>query len=123
MMRSMRKVIIEAPPVQGMEREFVETFEFRKRWKALRLDDEDLRVLQDTLCADPKVGDLIQGTGGVRKVRLELQGRGKSGGARVVYVDFALEERLYLISVFAKNEQGTLTAKQKSEIKNFEKSL
>jgi len=123
LMRSMRKVIIEAPPVQGMEREFVETFEFRKRWKALRLDDEDLRVLQDTLCADPKVGDLIQGTGGVRKVRLELQGRGKSGGARVVYVDFALEERLYLISVFAKNEQGTLTAKQKSEIKNFEKSL
>jgi hypothetical protein len=122
-MKAMRKVIIETPSVQGMEREFVETFEFRKRWKALRLDDEDLRVLQDTLCANPKVGDLIQGAGGVRKVRLELQGRGKSGGARIVYVDFAAEERLYLISVFAKNEQGTLTAKQKSEIKDFVKSL
>jgi hypothetical protein len=78
---------------------------------------------QDTLCADPQVGDLIQGTGGVRKVRLELQGRGKSGGARVVYVDFAVEEQLYLISVFAKNEQDNLTAKQKKEIRDFVKSL
>jgi hypothetical protein len=118
----MRKVIIEEPPVQGMEREFVETFEFRKRWKALKLDD-DLRALQDMLGADPRAGDLIQGTGGVRKVRLELQGRGKSGGARVVYVDFAVEEHLYLISVFAKNEQGNLTAKQKKEIRDFVKSL
>ena len=119
----MRKVIIEQPPVQGMEREFVETFEFRRRWKALKLDDDDLRALQDALCADPRVGDLIQGTGGVRKVRLELHGRGKSGGARVVYVDFALEEHLYLISVFAKNEQSTLTAEQKREIRDFVKSL
>ena len=118
----MRKVIIEEPPVQGMEREFVETFEFSKRWKSLKLDD-DLRALQDTLCADPQVGDLIQGTGGVRKARLELQGRGKSGGSRVVYVDFAVEEHVYLISVFAKNEQGNLTAKQKKEIRDFVKSL
>ncbi len=71
----MRKVSIKEPPVQGTEREFGETFEFRKRWKALKLDDDDLRALQDTLCADPQVGDLIQGTGGVRKVRLELPGR------------------------------------------------
>ena len=50
----------------------VETFEFRKRWKALKLDDDDLRALKDTLCADPQAGDLIRGTGGVRRVRLEL---------------------------------------------------
>ena len=122
-MKPMRKVSIEEPAVHGLEREFVETFEFRKRWKALKLDDDDLRALQDTLCADPQVGDLIQGTGGVRKVRLELQGRGKSGGVRVVYVDFAAEEHLYSISVFAKNEQGNLTAKQKKEIRDFVKSL
>ena len=52
----MRKVSIKEPPVQGTEREFVETFEFRKRWKALKLDDDDLRALQDTLCADPRWG-------------------------------------------------------------------
>ena len=119
----MRKVIIEEFPLQGMEREFVETFEFRRRWKALKLDDDDLRALQDTLCADPQAGDLIQGTGGVRKVRLVLRGKGKSGGARVVYVDFVAEEHLYLISVFAKNEQGNLTAKQKREIRDFVKNL
>jgi hypothetical protein len=119
----MRKVIVEDSPVQGTEREFVETFEFRKRWKALRLGDDDLRALQDALCANPQAGDLIQGTGGVRKVRFELQGRGKSRGARVVYVDFAIEEHLYLISVFAKNEQVNLTARQKKEIRDFVKSL
>ena len=75
------------------------------------------------MCADPQVRDLIQGTGGVRKVRLELQRRGKSGSARVVCVDFAVEEHISLISVFAKNEQGNLTAKQKKEIRDFVKSL
>ena len=65
----------------------------------------------------------MQGTGGVRKLRLELQGRGKSGGARVVYVDFAVEEHPYLISLFARNEQDNLNAKQKREIRDFVKSL
>jgi hypothetical protein len=44
---------MEEPSVQGMKKELVETFEFRKGWKALKLDDDDLRALQDTLCADP----------------------------------------------------------------------
>jgi hypothetical protein len=77
-MKPMRKVIIEEPPDHGMEREFVETFEFRKRWKALKLDDDDLRALPDTLCADPQVGDLMRDTGGVRKMRLESQGKSRS---------------------------------------------
>ncbi len=87
----MAKVILEQPSVHGMEREFVETFEFRRRWKALKLNDDNLRALQDMLCANPHAGNLIRGAGGVRKVRLELQGRVKSGGARVVCVDFAFD--------------------------------
>ena len=89
----------------------------------MKLNDDDLGLLQETLCANPEAGDLMQGTGGVRKLRLELQGRGKSGGARVVYVDFAVEEHLNSISLFAKNEQDNLTAKQKREIRDFVKSL
>lgn len=122
-MKSIRKVIIEAPAVSGMEREFVETHEFRKRWKALGLDDDDLGALQQVLCADPEIGDRMRDTGGVRKFRWELKGRGKSHGARVVYVDFAVDEQLYLITVFAKNEQGNLNANQKKEIKDFVKGL
>ena len=111
---------MEAPDDhRGMEREFVQTFEFEKRWKALRLDDDVLSVLERTLCANPKAGDVMQGTGGVRKLRVELQGRGKSGGARVVYVDFTVEERTYLITAFAKNERGNLSDREKKEMKDF----
>ena len=54
-----------------------------------------------------------------RLVRNRIENKPSS----VVYVDFAVEEQLYLISVFAKNEQGNLTAKQKKEIRDFVKSL
>jgi hypothetical protein len=70
-MKSRRKVVIGTREFSGrlMEREFVETEEFRKRWKALGLDDDHLGALQKDLCGDPDAGDMIQGTGGVRKLR------------------------------------------------------
>ncbi len=123
-MKSMRKVIVQTPDDhQGTEREFVESFEFSKRWKSLKLDDDDFGDLQARLCADPQAGDKMAGTGGVRKLRLELPGRGKSGGARIVYVDFAVEETIYLITVFAKNEKGNLNNREKKEIRDFVDSL
>jgi hypothetical protein len=59
----------------------------------------------------------------VRKLRFQLKARGKSSGARVIYVDFAVGELTYLITAFAKNQQADLTGKQKNEIKAFIKSL
>jgi hypothetical protein len=59
----------------------------------------------------------------VRKVRFQLKGKGKSGGARVIYIDFAVDQHTYLITAFAKNEQVNLTGTQKNEIKAFVKSL
>jgi hypothetical protein len=54
---------------------------------------------------------------------LKGSGRGKSGGARVIYIDFATEEKTSLITAYKKNQQVNLTAREKKEIKDFVKSL
>ena len=67
-----------------MKRTFIEVPLFTKKWKELGLTDEDLRDLQNILLQNPKSGDVIQGTGGLRKIRIPMKGRGKSGGSRVI---------------------------------------
>jgi hypothetical protein len=92
---------------------FVETAAFTRR-VASRLKDEELRELQSRLIAKPDSGDLIRGSGGLRKVRVSSSGRGKSGGARVIYYWVVSADRIWLFDVYAKNEKGDLT---KSELK------
>lgn len=58
------------------------------------LGDSELARLQSLLLMDPEAGDVIQGTGGARKVRIPLEGRGKSGGGRVIYVDVVIREQI-----------------------------
>lgn len=57
------------------------------------LNDDDLARLQRELLEDPKVGPVMQGTGGVRKMRFAFEDRGKSGSARVIYVDFEVYDK------------------------------
>lgn len=76
-----------------MKRSFIELPIFKSRWEALGLNEEDLLRLQVELLADPKAGDVMQGTGGVRKMRFAFEHRGKSGGVRVIYVDFEVYEK------------------------------
>jgi hypothetical protein len=63
---------------------FIETPVFTRQIKAL-VDDDAYGELQRLLGAHPEIGDLIEDTGGLRKVRMALPGRGKRGGARVIY--------------------------------------
>lgn len=100
-----------------MKRSFIELPIFKSRWEALGLNEEDLLRLQIELLADPKVGDVMQGTGGVRKMRFAFEHRGKSGGVRVIYVDFEVYEKIYLLTAYTKNEKDDLTKKERSEIK------
>ncbi len=79
-----------------MTRSFVELALFRSRWEDLGLTDVDLIRLQTELLADPKVGDVMRGTGGVRKMRFAFEHKGKSGGVRVIYIDFEVHEKIYL---------------------------
>ena len=74
--------------------------------------DEDLRGLQNFLLASPDAGDVIPGGSGLRKLRWSAQGRGKRGGARVIYYRHVPEERIYLIYAYVKNVRTDLTREQ-----------
>lgn len=66
-------------------------------------------VLVDYLSDNPEAGDLIRGSGGVRKLRWAMPGRGKSGGVRVIYYFHSEEMPLSLLTLFAKNERSNLS--------------
>jgi len=106
-----------------MTREFIILPEFEKCWRQSGLDDEDLRELENSLCLNPTSGDVIPGTGGLRKLRWHLRDKGKRGGVRTFYVDFAYYEKIYLISAFSKNVKTNLSENEKKEIKILIKAL
>lgn len=106
-----------------MIRTFVEVPLFTKRWKEIGLSDGELRNLQLMLLKDPEAGPVIEGTGGIRKVRFPMENRGKSGSVRVCYTDFAEYEITYLITAFTKKEQENLTNEEKSVLKKLVKTL
>jgi len=80
------------------------------------LAGDDRRAIIDYLAAHPKAGDLIMGTGGVRKLRWARDGRGKSGGVRVIYYFHSGAMPLYLLTMFAKNERSNLTKAERNEL-------
>lgn len=102
--------------------EFVETPYFIKRIDAL-LGDEARRVIQNELLISPEKGDLIQGTGGCRKLRVadETRGKGKRGGLRVIY--FLKRDRVYFLDVYSKNEASDLSPTQKRLFKEAVKEI
>ncbi len=106
-----------------MTRVFVELPSFQNDWKELGLTDADLRRLHEILLADPRAGKVIQGTGGIRKIRFAFENRGKSGSARVIYVDFLIYEKLYLLTAYSKNEKDNLTKSERNELKKLVEKL
>ena len=71
----------------------------------------------------PSAGDLIQGTGGIRKLRWTKENKGKSGGVRVIYYFHSNMMPLYLLAVFGKNEKATITAEEKNILSKAVKVL
>lgn len=101
-----------------MTREFVFMPEFEMQWKKLKFNDLDLRDVEVLLCNNPTAGPVMKGTGGLRKLRWAKPGnKGKSGGCRILYVDFDAFEKIYMITCFAKNKQVNLDATQKQLVK------
>ncbi len=106
-----------------MTRTFVELPLFRSKWKSLGLNDNDLKRLQEEILLDPKIGDVMRGTGGIRKMRFAFEHRGKSGSVRVIYIDFEVFEKIYLLTAYPKNERDNLTAAERNELRELVKVL
>ena len=102
-----------------MEREFIILPEFDKSCKRIGLSDEDVREIEEFLCINPDFGDLIKGTGGLRKMRWALKGRGKSGGARIIYIDFISYEKIYFVTAYKKNEKDNLSKEEQNILKKL----
>jgi len=95
-----------------MTREFITTPTFDKMWEALGLNDDNQRSLEKMLLENPKAGAVIPGCGGVRKLRVALPGTGKSGGARVIYIDIMAREKIYFLMAYPKGKKETTTAEE-----------
>lgn len=95
----------------------VETQGFLAATKKL-MDEAERAELVEYLAYNPTAGDVVPGSGGVRKIRWGIEGQGKRGGARVIYFFHNLEMPLYLFTAYAKNEREDL---DQSEMKTFKK--
>jgi hypothetical protein len=100
----------------------VETPEFLSATRKL-LSDEERTLLVDYLAQNPMTGDLVPGTGGVRKLRWGLAGRGKRGGARVVYFFHSADIPLFALTAYAKNERADLSQKDRNDFRQLTKLL
>jgi hypothetical protein len=83
------------------------------------LTDDEYRELQLHLARDPEAGDVIQGTGGFRKVRWadRRRGQGRRGGLRVIYFYFEQDRQIWFLTMYGKDEAADLTSKEKQALK------
>ena len=104
--------------------EFVVTQGFESSAKKL-LTEEDHRELELLLLEDPRRGQVIERTGGFRKVRFARPSRreGKSGGTRVVYYFLDRRDRIYLLLVYAKGVKDDLTRTEENELRKLARAL
>ncbi len=100
----------------------VELPEFIKRVDK-ELSKEQKDELLYFLASNPKAGNLIQGSGGIRKLRWSSKGKGKSGGSRVIYFYYNENMPLFLLTIFGKNEKINLTKSERNELSKLVKEL
>jgi hypothetical protein len=99
-----------------------ETAAYLARADKLMTEEERDAVVQ-MLARNPECGVLIEDTGGVRKVRFAVGGRGKSGGVRVVYYFHSDRAPVYLLLAFAKKDQANLSAAQVKTLASLSRIL
>lgn len=112
-----------------MKRRFVESSGFsedrRRLERAREVSHDDLVALEQSILADPQAGDLVPGTGGLRKIRLGQRalGRGKRGGVRVYYLDLPRRGVTHLLAIFGKREKSDLTPAERRQVAALVKEL
>lgn len=100
----------------------VETRSYLARAEKL-FSKEERDAVVNMLAADPLCGELMVGTGGVRKARFAMKGRGQSGGARVVYFFFNDGAPVFLLAAFGKNEKANLSKAERNQLATLVEAL
>jgi len=101
-----------------MKRTFIRLRSFIRAWEAIGLTEEDYQQLESMLLRNTQLGPVIEGSGGIRKLRYAIPGKGKRGGVRVIYIDVVVEEAVYFLYAYPKSVKDDLT---KEEVKAFRK--
>lgn len=109
--------VYTAMPYMNVMHTVVETPEYLNSAKKAGMSDQERDTAVEFLANHPDAGDIIPGTGGCRKVRIAKDGKGKSGGYRVITYYTVEDEPVFLLTVISKGKQANLTAGQKSELK------
>lgn len=97
----------------------VETRAFLSDARSLGMPDVERLAIVTWIAANPAAGQVIEGTGGARKVRFAGKGKGKSGGYRVITFFTGTEIPVFLLNIFAKNEKTDLTRKERGVLKTI----
>lgn len=105
-----------------MKRTFIEAEDFKDKVEELRESGLLLRI-QNLILKDPSGGDIVEGTGGIRKIRVGAKGKGKSGGIRVFYLDIPTKEKCYLLFILEKSEAENIDAEEKAGLKQLAAAL
>ena len=101
--------------------EILETSFFTKQINEL-LTDEDYMLLQRALVINPLHGAVIQGGGGLRKIRWRIDGKGKSGGIRIIYYYVSSDNRVFMVHAYAKGVKDDLTKKERKSLRKLVKA-
>lgn len=103
----MKATFLELPPFERHRQDY--------------LSDESFRDFQEVLMENPEAGDVIEGTGGLRKIRYAdlRRGKGKRGGLRIIYYWWRSEDQFWLFTLYNKDELENLTAIQKKTLKDL----
>ena len=97
---------------------FIETTLFTRLFDEMFSDDAELAKLQDFLSVNPEVGDIIPGSGGVRKMRWAAPGRGKRGGVRIIYYLRSKQGQIWLLTLYPKSETDNIPGPVLKQIKD-----
>lgn len=101
----------------------IETESYLRAARDAKMNADEMTNAVDLVAADPEVGVLMQGTGGVRKVRLAGRGKGKSGGYRIVYFYGGGNIPVFLLTVFGKGEKDNLTQGERNALRSLTSTL
>jgi hypothetical protein len=101
----------------------IETHSFRRAANAAGVTETERVAIVDLVSADPLAGDLMEGTGGARKLRFAAKGKGKSGGYRIITFFAAQDVPVFLLDIFAKGEKVNLSKAERNELKEILSNL